>query len=129
MSEEDLAPNRMSLQVMKNKYLSAQNGHRLLKKKADALDMKLRAIMIDLLNSKRTMGSSFQNAFKSMNEANYCVGDLSKQINESLANHEHSTKIKMQTDNVAGVFAPKFMNISERNKNNFGHMFLQTGGI
>ena len=54
---------------------------------------------------------------------------MSKQINESLANHEHSTKIKMQTDNVAGVFAPKFTNISERNKNNFGHMFLQTGGI
>eukprot|EP00801_Mesodinium_rubrum_P005793 Mrub_05797.p1 GENE.Mrub_05797~~Mrub_05797.p1 ORF type:complete len:250 (-),score=53.49 Mrub_05797:62-811(-) len=129
MSEEDLAPNRMSLQTMKNKYLSAQNGHRLLKKKADALDMKLRAIMLDLMNSKKNMGASFNKAFKSINEANYCVRDLSKQINESLSDHEHSTKTKMQTENVAGVFAPKFVNISERGKNNFSHMFLQQGGI
>jgi len=71
MSEgETLAPNRMTLQLLKNKYLSAQNGHRLLKKKADALDIKLRGIMLELLASKRNMGTSFERAFKSVNEAN-----------------------------------------------------------
>jgi len=54
---------------------------------------------------------------------------MSKQIGESINDHEHSTRIKMSTDNVAGVFAPKFTNISDRSKNNFSHMFLQPGGI
>ena len=42
-------PTRQNLQVMKVKLTGAKKGHSLLKKKADALTMRLRALLKNIL--------------------------------------------------------------------------------
>ena len=42
-------PTRQNLQVMKVKLTGAKKGHSLLKKKADALSMRLRALLKSIL--------------------------------------------------------------------------------
>ena len=41
----NIFPSRMNLTIMKARLKGAQNGHSLLKKKADALSLKFRQIM------------------------------------------------------------------------------------
>ena len=43
-------PTRQNLQVMKVKLTGAKKGHSLLKKKADALTMRLRALLRSILD-------------------------------------------------------------------------------
>ena len=45
-------PTRQNLQVMKVKLTGAKKGHSLLKKKADALTMRLRALLKNILQAK-----------------------------------------------------------------------------
>lgn len=51
-------PTRQNLQVMKVKLTGAKKGHSLLKKKADALSMRLRALLKNILEVRsHTAGS------------------------------------------------------------------------
>jgi len=70
MSGDVITPNRMVLGEFKLKHLSASNGHGLLKKKADALELKLRSIMLSMVKAKANISRSFDNSFKSVSEAN-----------------------------------------------------------
>ena len=45
-------PTRQNLQVMKVKLTGAKKGHSLLKKKADALSMRLRALLKNIIEAK-----------------------------------------------------------------------------
>lgn len=46
----------MNLALYKAKIVSAKKGHELLKKKCDALKTKFRAVMVLLLENKKSMG-------------------------------------------------------------------------
>ena len=46
-------PTRQNLQVMKFKLTGAKKGHSLLKKKADALTMRLRLLLRNILQVRR----------------------------------------------------------------------------
>eukprot|EP00741_Cyanophora_paradoxa_P020750 tig00021294_g20029.t1 len=48
-------PTRMTLGVMKQKYVGAVKGHNLLKKKSDALTMRFRALIGKIIETKEQM--------------------------------------------------------------------------
>lgn len=60
----------------KAKIASARKGHELLKKKCDALKTKFRAIMVDLLETKKKMGEGVQEALLLFANAQYVAGEL-----------------------------------------------------
>lgn len=62
-------PSRMNLTIMKSRLKGAQNGHSLLKKKADALSIKFRAIMREIIAKKMRMGEIMKQASFSFAEA------------------------------------------------------------
>ena len=51
-------PTRQNLQVMKVKLTGAKKGHSLLKKKADALTMRLRALLKNILTVRAAPSNS-----------------------------------------------------------------------
>ena len=72
MSSKDrvvMFPSRMNLALMKQRLKGAQSGHRLLKKKADALSLKFRMIMREIINKKEKMGEMMKKAAFSFAEA------------------------------------------------------------
>ena len=68
-------PTRQNLQVMKVKLTGAKKGHSLLKKKADALTMRLRALLKNILqarNRPRPLVASSHHSHPC--SANLCAG-------------------------------------------------------
>ena len=77
-------PTRQNLQVMKVKLTGAKKGHSLLKKKADALSMRLRALLKDILQAKEDMGESFRIGNFALAEVKYAAGDIKPQVLENV---------------------------------------------
>jgi len=97
---------RMTLQTMKAKQKGAKKGHDLLKKKADALTIRFRAILKQILANKEAMGKEMRDAHFSLASAKYHAGDFSNAVLEGVS--EATYKIKIEEDNVAGVHLPVF---------------------
>lgn len=64
-------PSRMALTQMKIRLKGAQKGHSLLKKKADALTMRFRALVRKIVENKTLMGEVMKEAAFSLAEANF----------------------------------------------------------
>jgi len=77
-------PTRQNLQVMKVKLVGAKKGHSLLKKKADALTMRLRALLKNILTAKDDMGAAFKDGNFALAEVKYAAGDIKPTIIESI---------------------------------------------
>jgi len=99
-------PTRMTLQLMNGKLKGAKKGHDLLKKKADALTMRFRAILKEILQNKEAMGKEMRDAHFSLATAKYHAGDFSSAVLESVT--EATFRVKIEEDNVAGVILPNF---------------------
>ncbi|QQP35251.1 Vacuolar proton pump subunit D [Caligus rogercresseyi] len=56
---------------MKGRLKGAQKGHSLLKKKADALQMRFRSILKKIVDTKQTMGEVMKEASFSLAEGKY----------------------------------------------------------
>eukprot|EP00741_Cyanophora_paradoxa_P016373 tig00020912_g15808.t1 len=105
-------PTRMTLGVMKQKYVGAVKGHNLLKKKSDALTMRFRALIGKIIETKEQMGVQMKQSFFSQVEAKYAAGDDIKY--SIIQNVDKATlKLKMRADNVAGVQLPIFEQFAE----------------
>ncbi|EGD78328.1 V-type proton ATPase subunit D [Salpingoeca rosetta] len=99
-------PSRMSQTQMKTRLKSAKKGHSLLKKKADALTLRFRAILKQIIQNKTLMGEVMREAAFSLAEANFKAGDFSHTV---LQNVNRATfMVKAHKDNVAGVQLPIF---------------------
>lgn len=104
-------PTRMALTVMKARLKGAQKGHSLLKKKADALQLKFRSILYQIHDAKIAMGSSLKEASFALVRAKLNTNDL---VNTVLENaNKASVKLDLKQDNVAGVLLPKFTELRE----------------
>lgn len=106
MSENVIA-SRMALQTWKLKLKAAVKGHSLLKKKSDALTVRLRAIRNTLFQEKMEMGPKLKESSFSLAEVFWAAGEDVKYTileNQTAA----TTKVGMQVDNVAGVHIPVF---------------------
>lgn len=102
----------MSLQQIKAKLVGAKKGHSMLKKKSDALLVRFRSILSDILESKERAGDESREAMLSLALAKYAFGDeLKHVVIENVA--EASLRVKMSPDNVAGVTIPVFSKLGD----------------
>ena len=69
-------PTRMNQQVFKGKMKAAIGGHRLLKKKSDALKAKFRDYAKEIALTKGTMSEDSSTAFFSLTQAEYAAGNF-----------------------------------------------------
>eukprot|EP00210_Caulerpa_lentillifera_P002092 g2007.t1 len=102
-----VVPTVTVLAQIKTRLVAATKGHALLKKKADALTVRFRAILRQIIDAKETMGDSLRSSYFTLIEAKYAAGDKIKHT--VLDNVEQANvKVSAKTENVAGVKIPKF---------------------
>ncbi|KRY33839.1 Actin-related protein 2, partial [Trichinella spiralis] len=116
MSKDDriaVFPSRMQVSLffaaqtlMKARLKGAQKGHSLLKKKADALNIRFRQILHRIIQNKVLMGEVMKEASFSLAEAKFTAGDFSHTVLQNIGKAQ--VKVKLQKDNVAGVTLPIF---------------------
>lgn len=99
-------PTRQSLQLMKVKHTGAKKGHSLLKKKADALTMRLRALLKNILQAKEDVGAAFRDGNFALAEVKYAAGDIKPMVIESVGAAQK--RVEIRVDNIAGVKVPVF---------------------
>lgn len=119
-------PTRMALTTMKNRLKGAQKGHSLLKKKADALTLRFRALLKRIVENKELMGDVMKEAFFSLAKATFAAGDFNQTVMEN-AQGKAAVTVKAQTDNVAGVKLPVF-EYSDTGADSFSMTGLGKGG-
>lgn len=102
-----VVPTVTVLAVIKNRLGGAKKGHQLLKKKADALNMRFRQILRRIMETKEKMGSSLRDSNFAFTEAKYAAGEGVKHtIVDSVK--DASVRIHAHEDNIAGVKVPVF---------------------
>jgi len=107
-------PTRMALTQLKAKMQGAIRGHKLLKKKSDALTLRFRAILAKIAENKEHMGTDMKNASFSLAAAKYAAGDhINNTVLENVS--QAIIRVKLDTDNVAGVHLPVFKQLMEGN--------------
>lgn len=99
-------PTRQNLQVMKTKLVGAKKGHSLLKKKADALTMRLRNLLKHILEAKEAMGTAFKDGAFALSEVKYAAGDIKPTVIENVGTAQK--RVETRIDNIAGVKVPVF---------------------
>ncbi|XP_025201643.1 V-type proton ATPase subunit D [Melanaphis sacchari] len=99
-------PSRGAQTMMKGRLMGAQKGHSLLKKKADALQMRFRLILSKIIQTKTLMGEVMKEAAFSLAEAKFTTGDFNQVVLQNVTKAQ--IKIRTKKDNVAGVTLPVF---------------------
>lgn len=107
MDRINIFPSRMAMTLMKARLKGAEKGHSLLKKKADALQIKFRQILKKIIETKSLMGGVMKEASFSMSEAKFAVGnDFNTIVLQNV--NKAQTKVRTKKENVAGVNLPIF---------------------
>ncbi|XP_044728136.1 V-type proton ATPase subunit D 1-like [Chrysoperla carnea] len=99
-------PSRGAQMLMKARLKGAQKGHSLLKKKADALQLRFRIILGKIIETKTLMGDVMKEAAFSLAEAKFTTGDFNQVVLQNVTKAQ--IKIRTKKDNVAGVTLPVF---------------------
>jgi len=99
-------PSRGAQSLMKSRLKGAQKGHSLLKKKADALQMRFRLILKKIIDTKILMGDVMKEASFSLAEAKFATGDFNQVVLQNVTKAQ--IKVRSKKDNVAGVNLPVF---------------------
>lgn len=102
----NIFPSRMNLTIMKARLKGAEKGHSLLKKKADALTLRFRAILKRIIETKQKMGDVMKEASFSLAEAKFATGDFNHLVLQNV--YKAQIKVRTRRDNVAGVSLPIF---------------------
>lgn len=102
----EVPPTRMNQQVFKGKKKAAESGHKLLKKKADALKVKFRDYAKMIAETKGTMSNDATTAFFSLTQAEYAAGNFKQKVAEGTLTAR--VRVGAGIDNVAGVKLPVF---------------------
>lgn len=101
-----VVPTVTVLAIMKGRLQGASKGHALLKKKADALNMKFRQILKKIVEAKEKMGSVMKDSFFSLAQAKYRNGDFRHTVLDNV--DQASVTVNSCKENVAGVKIPTF---------------------
>mmetsp|Transcript_73 Transcript_73/g.265 ORF Transcript_73/g.265 Transcript_73/m.265 type:complete len:269 (-) Transcript_73:2065-2871(-) len=117
-------PSRMTLMQLKIRLKGAEKGHSLLKKKSDALNMKFRKILTEIKDVKEGMSDTFRHASISLAEAQRASDDISFAVVKSVKTA--ATRVKLRTDNIAGVALPVFQEAEVSKEQHFS--MLNKGG-
>eukprot|EP00170_Pyropia_yezoensis_P005681 contig_23073_g5697 len=103
-----VVPSRMTLQQIKGRLAGAKKGHSMLQKKADALTVRFRSILKDILEKKEGAGEQSKDAMLALAMAKYAFGEELTVVMGESVDEEASCKVKMTPDNIAGVTLPVF---------------------
>ena len=76
----NIFPSRGAQTLMKGRLKAAEKGHKLLKSKADALQMRFRQILRKIVETKQTMGEVMKEAAFSLAEAKFACGDFNQPV-------------------------------------------------
>jgi len=110
----NVVPTVTVLAQIKLRLIGANKGHGLLKKKADALTLRFRQLLKEILDCKTQMGETMKASYFALTEVKYAAGDgVRHTVRDSVG--KASVKVTSQTDNVAGVKIPKFQQQVEGN--------------
>ena len=110
MSQQaNIIPSQMALLQSKGKLRSAQKGHDLLKRKADALKVQFLHTTKALIEQKKDLGNKFNQSLIFLGKANFSTqsGDVSRIVDENVKNRA-DVKLTLKTKPVAGVTLPVF---------------------
>jgi len=121
-----IVPTRMALNGLKNTLKGAEKGHSLLKKKADALNMRFRAILREIKEKKEKMGGQMKDASFSFASAKIADESMPLMVRESASTA--SFKVRMKADNVVGVYLPNFDSVNEKQSTTLEIIGLGKGG-
>jgi len=102
----DVPPTRMNQQIFKGKKKAAEGGHKLLKKKADALKVKFRDYAKAIAETKQSMSGDSASAYFSLTQAEYAAGNFKQKVAEGSMTAR--LRVGAGVDNVAGVKLPVF---------------------
>eukprot|EP00053_Salpingoeca_punica_P020470 m.211668 g.211668 ORF g.211668 m.211668 type:complete len:252 (-) comp18698_c0_seq1:246-1001(-) len=108
-------PSRMALTGMKLRLKSAQRGHSLLKKKADALSLRFRTVLRQIIQNKTLMGEVMRDSYFFLAEAKFLSGSFSDVVLQNV--DKAQVKIRSSKENVAGVQLPVFESFADGNSN------------
>jgi V-type H+-transporting ATPase subunit D len=102
-----VVPTVTVLAQMKLRLIGASRGHALLKKKADALSMRYRQVLREIVEAKESMGDAMKTSFFSLAEAKYAAGDA---VRHTVLDSVDTATLRVwaSQDNVAGVKIPRF---------------------
>ncbi|CAG9101178.1 unnamed protein product [Plutella xylostella] len=105
-------PSRGAQMLIKARLAGAQKGHGLLKKKADALQVRFRMILGKIIETKTLMGEVMKEAAFSLAEAKFTTGDFNQVVLQNVTKAQ--IKIRSKKDNVAGNLHSKraYVNIN-----------------
>ncbi|GFT84323.1 v-type proton ATPase subunit D [Trichonephila clavipes] len=92
-------PSRMAMTIMKGRLKAAQKGHGLLKRKADALQLRFRQILKKIVETKSLMGDVMKEAAFSLAEAKFTTGDFNHIVLQNVTKAQ--IKVRSKKDNVA----------------------------
>lgn len=122
-----VVPTITVLTAMKLRLIGATKGHALLKKKADALTLRYRQILKEIIEAKEGLGDSMKSSFFSWTEALYAAGES---IKHTVHDNVDSASIKVYAslDNVAGVKIPKFQQVVTQGESKMDLTGLGRGG-
>ncbi|KAK8814826.1 vacuolar ATP synthase subunit D [Blastocystis sp. ATCC 50177/Nand II] len=106
MSEQKALPTRMVLQTYKQKLVSAKKGYELLKKKSDALTVRYRRLLKEIIETKKEVSEMMKDASIALSEAKWANSSFARKIADDV--NQASEIVEVHVDNVAGVKLPVF---------------------
>jgi len=121
----NIFPSRGAQSQMKARLAGATKGHSLLKKKAEALQMRFRLILSKIVETKTLMGDVMKDAAFSLAEAKFASGDFNQSVLQNVT--KARIKIRSKMDNVAGTNLPVFESF-EDGVDNYELTGLSRGG-
>ena len=105
---QQIVPSQMALLQCKTKLRSANKGHDLLKRKADALKVQFMQVTKQLIDLKKDLGNLSKNSFISLAKVNFSTqGDVAKILDENVRT-KADIKLTLKTKPIAGVTLPQF---------------------
>ncbi|CDJ57805.1 vacuolar ATP synthase subunit d, putative [Eimeria maxima] len=129
MSETQVAPSRMTLQIAKQKKKGAAQGYQLLKKKSDALSARFRGMLKEIVKArtKLSIGDNINEAHFSLAKASWAGGsDLRGQLMQRIK--RPAVFVTAAYDNVAGVRLPVFQITTDPTVDILKNINLSAGG-
>ncbi|KAK4533172.1 hypothetical protein CCYA_CCYA16G4054 [Cyanidiococcus yangmingshanensis] len=102
-----VVPSRMTLTQIKARLQGARRGHALLKKKSDALTVRFRALLREIVDRKFRAADLLRNASFRFAAVKYVVGEELKHVVLEGVDHAE-TRLRVRFENVAGVPLPSY---------------------
>lgn len=103
-------PTRMTLTMYQGKLKAAEKGHSLLKKKSDALTVRFRGLLKEIVAQKENLGDMMSTASFALSHAFRDAGDFGRTVVENVSTP--SFRIQLTQENIAGVRLPQFKSVT-----------------